>query len=267
MNVSIRTCQISVGLSLIGFGVLHLLADDFVTGRPPVHETWTTGKNIFAFVTGFILIIGGILVFVNKKASTVVAGIGVMIFVWAGLQNLYLEFTTWDYGAVLVNLNKSLSLAFGFIFMGSTLLQDFEQHSKPALWINKLGKIAPYAIGFFLFAGGIQHFIFVDFVKFLVPNWIPGATFWVYFTGVALAAAGLGLMTGFYREWAALCSGWMIFAWVIILHIPLALSAVDNAMNEWTAVCEALAVSSLLLLHYYFYKITIPYSYTKSATA
>lgn len=41
---------------------------------------------------------------------------------------------------------------------------------------------------------GIEHFTSFEFVKQLVPAWIPGSSFWTYFTGAAPIAGGVGLM-------------------------------------------------------------------------
>jgi putative oxidoreductase len=38
---------------------------------------------------------------------------------------------------------------------------------------------------------GIQHYMYVDFVISMIPEWIGGRRFWTYFTGTALAAAGV----------------------------------------------------------------------------
>lgn len=49
------------------------------------------------------------------------------------------------------------------------------------------------------------------------------------------------------RRLAAILTGFMIFAWVIMLHIPRALAAPHDA-NETTAVFEALAISAAAFL-------------------
>jgi uncharacterized membrane protein YphA (DoxX/SURF4 family) len=69
--------------------------------------------------------------------------------------------------------------------------------------------------------------------------------FWTYFSAVALIAGGLGLITGIKARLAATLSAYMIFIWVLTLHIPLAVNSGGSA-NEWTAVFEALATSGIL---------------------
>jgi hypothetical protein len=62
-----------------------------------------------------------------------------------------------------------------------------------------------------------------------------------------LIAAGFALITGIKRKIAATLSAWMIFTWLIILHLPRALGANGNS-NEWISVFEALAFSGLLFI-------------------
>ncbi|MPZ18520.1 MAG: hypothetical protein GEV06_11485 [Luteitalea sp.] len=96
----------------------------------------------------------------------------------------------------------------------------------------------------FMIICGIEHFVLVEFVHTLVPAWIPGPFFWTYFAGIALIAGGAGLLVEKTRRLAATLSGIMIFIWVIVLHIPRAVTSAGDG-NEWTAVVEALAMSGI----------------------
>ncbi len=96
---------------------------------------------------------------------------------------------------------------------------------------------------------GIDHFLYTDFVASLVPSWIPGALFWTYFAGIALIAAGVGMILGIQARLASLMLGIMIFLWFIILHIPRAIADPHSAKgNEWTSVFEALAFSGIAFM-------------------
>jgi uncharacterized membrane protein YphA (DoxX/SURF4 family) len=145
-------------------------------------------------------------------------------------------------------MNKALTIGFGAILVAATYgSTDAEPKSSLEIAVDRLAPLTKYFVGIFLLLSGVQHFLFSQFVKFLVPAWIPFPIFWAYFSGVALIAGGLGIITGFQRKRAAIFSACMIFAWVFILHIPRALGAEGNA-NEWTAVFEALATSVILFM-------------------
>jgi hypothetical protein len=96
---------------------------------------------------------------------------------------------------------------------------------------------------------GIDHFLYRDFVAALVPSWIPGAVFWTYFAGVALIAAGAGMILRIQAQLASLMLGIMIFLWLLFLHIPRAIADPHSAKgNEWTSVFEALAFSGIAFI-------------------
>jgi hypothetical protein len=106
--------------------------------------------------------------------------------------------------------------------------------------------LAATLLGVFMMFCCVLHFIFAEFVTVLVPSWIPGGAFWIYFSAIALFAGGLGLLIPRTRRLAAAFSGGMILVWVLVLHIPRALTVRDA--NETTAVFEALAFGGLALI-------------------
>ena len=91
---------------------------------------------------------------------------------------------------------------------------------------------------------GIQHFIYVDFVITLIPPWIPGRAFWTYFTGVALMAAGTGIVLNRTGRLAATLLGVMIFLFFLLVHIPqVAASPADP--HQWTYLTQAFTFSGI----------------------
>jgi hypothetical protein len=93
---------------------------------------------------------------------------------------------------------------------------------------------------------GIEHFLFAEFVKSLVPGWIPGDLFWTYFAAVALIGAGLAIIVQIKVKLVATLLGIMVFIWFLILHIPRAVVAPASDMgNELSSVFESLGVSGI----------------------
>jgi uncharacterized membrane protein len=118
--------------------------------------------------------------------------------------------------------------------------------------IEKIGLYGKYFFGIMLIIFGIDHFLYTDFVKTLVPTWIPGQLFWTYFAGIALIASGLAIFLNFKPRAISLLLATMLFVWLIVLHIPRAIVApiTDNG-NEWTSVFECLAFSGISILYPY----------------
>ena len=107
--------------------------------------------------------------------------------------------------------------------------------------------LGPLLLSGFMILGGIQHFVYIDFVAKLVPAWVPEPRFWGYLTGVALIAGGAGILLPKTARLAATMSGIMIFLWVVLLHIPRALADLSN-MGEASGVFEALAMSGVAFM-------------------
>jgi uncharacterized membrane protein len=82
---------------------------------------------------------------------------------------------------------------------------------------------------------GALHLFGPQFVKDLVPRYMPGRMFWVYFVGCALIAAALSIATKIAVRWSGLLVGIMMFMFVAMLYLPFALKHMD-ARITWTIV-------------------------------
>ncbi len=56
----------------------------------------------------------------------------------------------------------------------------------------------------FIIFTGFSHFKFQKGMAMMIPDFIPGKMFWVYFTGLLEIAAGIGLMIPSIRETTAI---------------------------------------------------------------
>jgi uncharacterized membrane protein len=226
-----------VALAFMAFGVEHFVFQTFVTGRPPAWPASLPGEHVVSYISGVLFFTSGIAILTRRGWQFVFAA-GLLILIWCASRNLYQMLANLDYGGVLTSTNKALTIGGCGLAMASLFSVRME--------LGKAMTLEKYFVGIFLFTAGIQHFIFAEFVQYLIPTWIPFAMFWTYFAGVALIAGGLGLIVGVKSELAATLSGIMVFIWVLALHIPRALSF--NNANEWTAVAEATLVSGMLLV-------------------
>jgi uncharacterized membrane protein len=82
---------------------------------------------------------------------------------------------------------------------------------------------------------GALHLFGPQFVKDLVPRYMPGRMFWVYFVGGALIAASLSIATKIGVRWSGLLVGIMMFMFVAMLYLPFALTHL-HARITWTIV-------------------------------
>ena len=224
-------------LGLAAFGILQFLFGDFVAGRAPGWPAGVPGQLVWAWGTGALLVAIGAAIALDRKAREAAFVAASLVFVWAFLRNIPAALADAIYGGAWTNLWKGLVLVAGALTVAALV--------KPNPGFTWAGRVV---LGGFMISSGIQHFLFPQFVKTLVPEWIPpGQVFWTYFSAVALIAGGAGLLVPRTTRLAAQLSGLMIFLWVLLLHIPRALQAPDPAQlrNEWTAVFEALAFSGI----------------------
>jgi uncharacterized membrane protein len=82
---------------------------------------------------------------------------------------------------------------------------------------------------------GALHLFGPQFVKDLVPRYMPGRMFWVYFVGCALIAAGLSIASKIGVRWSGLLVGIMMFMFVAMLYLPSGLRHL-HARITWTIV-------------------------------
>jgi uncharacterized membrane protein len=261
MLYSARIATIFFAVALIGWGIIHFLVGDFIVGRAPAWPENVPGKIVWAYASGLLLIVTAAAIIYSTRSieKETVAGrvgfptrsiagetmigrvgslTGLLILIWAGGRNLIHVVPNLDYGFMLTNLGKSITIGSGVLLMS---IGDKKK------WVFTFACIC---IGIFFLIGGIQHFIFIDFVKTLVPRWIPGDVFWSYVAAVGLIASGIALVTGVLRKLAALIASWMVFVWFLILHIPRGFGETAS-YNEWIAIFESLAVSAILATIYW----------------
>jgi uncharacterized membrane protein YphA (DoxX/SURF4 family) len=124
--------------------------------------------------------------------------------------------------------------------------------TKPLEVFIPMGRVF-YSIMLVVF--GIEHFLFAQGVRTLVPAWIPGDLFWTYFAAVALIGAGVAIIFRIKVKLVGILLGIMVFIWFLILHIPRAVVApvTDNG-NELSSVFESLGVSGIAFVIAYAYR-------------
>lgn len=84
--------------------------------------------------------------------------------------------------------------------------------------------------------------MYADFVAGLVPAYFPFRLFWAYFTGIAMLAAGVSLITGIKARLAAGMLGIMLLGFILLIHIPKIVS--DPSLQVWTRALEDVAISA-----------------------
>ncbi|MGZ3765417.1 MAG: hypothetical protein ACXVA2_12180 [Mucilaginibacter sp.] len=238
-------------IGLVAIAIQQLVCADFrPVIVPPAYPEWLHGRFILTciFSVAFIAACTAILFEVKARTASLLLA-GILLLLVPTLQLPFQLFGPYPLQiGVYTDLFKELTLSGGAFIVAGSLTEE----SNSSALIKLLAKLIPagkYFLAITMVVFGIEHFVYVDFVRTLVPGWIPGTLFWTYFAGVALSAAGIGILLNIQRRLAALLLGVMIFIWLIILHIPLAISDPHSGNgNQWTSVFEALIFSGIAFL-------------------
>lgn len=234
------------------FGLQHLLYGRFVTRLAPALPAWIPAHTALAYVAGAALIAASTALVVNpRRARGIAIVLGLVILLSLVVTHTPRLIATPRSTNVWLQALKCLTLASGAFALAATTRRRHRTTAStgfnPSFPSDRvlLGVVCA-VMGTYLIYCGYLHLRAPVSVSRLVPKWIPGGPGWVVFTGVALVLGGLGCWLSPVRRLAATLTSVMIFMWVLMLHLPPALTVHDA--GSITAVFEALAFSGLALL-------------------
>lgn len=225
-------------LSLVAFGFQNVWYKGFVKGLEMTPE-WLPGHAFWAYLWGVALIAGGVSIAVKWRtclAATLVAMVYFASVVLFGSPTVAL----YDVGG-RTRVLESLTLGCGALVLA--VATNFESKGFPR-WHRAIETAAAPArvlIGISMVIFGLDHFQVFRFIVSLIPSWLPGATFWAAFTGLAFIAAGVSIITRWQIRLGTMLLGLMFFLWVLILHGPRVAAQLGNG-NEWNSGFVALAI-------------------------
>jgi uncharacterized membrane protein len=229
---------------IIALGLQHFYNGDFVPVIVPSFPAWLPGQYFWTCVAGTGLVITGGAILVGKAARPAAVVLGSALLAVLVFRHIPGQLPKFRSLGAWTDAFKELTLS-GGAFVAAASVRDPD---RPRLDRGFLD-FGCLALGITVAVFGVDHFLYTAFVASLVPTWIPGHVFWTYFCGVALIAAGVGMILRIRARLASGLLGSMIFAWLIVLHIPLAIRAPYGSNgNEWTSVYEALAFSGIAFI-------------------
>ena len=246
--------RVMYALGMAGLGLQQFFYPGF---RPVFVPGWSEllpTPQVYLFSIALIIASGCILFKFHAKSALLILALVFLLFalllhVPFNLSNDLISPGAWT------NALKILAFSGGALILAESF--DDDESEKPSGLNRALGRLIPagrFFFGIMLIVFGIDHFLYAEFVKTLVPDWIGGHLFWTYFAAIALIGSGVSLITKIKIGLVSLLMGIMIFAWFLILHIPrgIAMPDVDNG-NEITSVFQALAFSGVGFVLAYLY--------------
>jgi hypothetical protein len=218
-------------ISLSELAIYSFFRGDIGMTRPTKFPFLEGHTQILAIVSGIILLISILFILTDHYTKVAVFTIASTIFLMTTTRHIGNQWLD------AVNGFKSLLLIGGALL----ILTVNEKYRKNIILYNVI------VVSVFFYHCGIAHFQFADFVKGLIPDFIPFPLFFTYFAGICMLLAAIGLFTAKYRSLAALLSGIQIVGWCLLLHIPRALTLKGD---EWIGVGESLAVAGICFMLY-----------------
>jgi len=253
MEALVKAGRWAFAICLIGLAGQQLYYSDLRLVFVPAWASPIPGHTLLAWLFSIILIGSATTLLLNKGVRTSMLLLGSLLL--ALFLFSYAPFEVWvnPNGLQIGSWNNALKeLMFsGSAFVIAGTLPDAHAaggqrgwaFTRPLEVFIPMGRIF-YSIMLVVF--GIEHFLFGEFVKSLVPSWIPGDLFWTYFAAVALIGAGVAIIFRIKVKLVATLLGVMVFIWFLILHIPRAVVAQASDMgNELSSVFESLGVSGI----------------------
>jgi uncharacterized membrane protein len=66
----------------------------------------------------------------------------------------------------------------------------------------------------------VNHFIYANMMTGMVSAYVPGGIFWVYFTGAALIAAAVSMVTKIQGKLAMYLLAVLLLVFIVTIHVP-----------------------------------------------
>jgi len=235
----------SIGIA--GIGLVHFFYSGFRPVILPVRATAMEHLKVLPLLTGASLIFAGIWIALGKKVRLVSLCLGIelaLFFLLGHLPNRIVNspevLGAWTDALKLLALSGG---AFAIAHNASEPKSSGLDHK-----LSRVTVIGRYLFAIMLFAFGIDHFLYVDLVKSLVPQWIPYKYFWTYVTGIALIGSGVSIAFNLWNRSVSLLLGSMLLLWLLLLHLPATLADLDKDAINIISSLECLAFSGIAFL-------------------
>ncbi|HXA18729.1 MAG TPA: hypothetical protein VN380_17170 [Thermoanaerobaculia bacterium] len=241
-SLLLRTGRLLFALSVVASGIYQLVTGLYVNLVPVNPVRLPPAWQPYLFGVLFILIGVGLLVRRTVSAAAIALGVLLLVLFFGFVLPPALAHASTGY--VWVDPLMILALISGVSL--AVVPRDGSPGSSLDHVFEKTSRFVPLALGAFLAYCGVTHFPYAKYVASLIPPWIPAHMFWTYFAAIALIAGGVGVLVPRTVRLAATLSGIMLFSWVFLVHIPLAIST--HTVGEVSRGFQALQDSAVAFM-------------------
>jgi hypothetical protein len=249
-------------ICLAGLAGQQFYYGDFLPLFVPPFTTSSTGHAVLAYLLSIVLVGSAIALVLEKRPRTVMlllGGLFLVLVVFGHLPYvLWIERRGDSIGAWTYAL-KLLSFAGTCLIIAASFPEEWASPKMERFLIRPLEALIPAGAAMFavmLIIYGIDHFLYVEGVKTIVPTWVGSSTFWTYFSAVALICSGIAFIFRIWVKQVGILLGVVIFIWFLILHIPrAAVAPASDKGNELSSVFTSLGGSGACFVLAYLYAV------------
>jgi uncharacterized membrane protein len=246
-----QVVRILFALGIASFGIFALVDGHFALEWLPV-PAWIPCREGFPYAAGIIMLGSGAGLLFKRTARLSARILLPYLLIWLLLRVPDLALAplvevSWESAgevAVLVAGGLVLFATLGGLNGGSKL-----QFTTGVSGI----RIARILFALALVAFGLSHFAYVGHTAELVPKWLPFPTGWVYLTGTAHIAAGIGTLFLIYPRLAATMEAAMLGVFTLLVWVPALLVAPTSPSNwsefltSWVVTAGAWVVAESMI--------------------
>ena len=237
-------------ITVLGLGVVGVLYPGFVPIWTPIPAT-VPAHRLLLYIGPAVSLVSGIGLLIQRTAAVAARVLLASLFLWLLLFRLpnFLRAPLFDACWSVFPLAVMLAAAW-VLYVWFAATWD-RKHLR--LISGKGGlRMARGVYGLSLVFFGVAHFIDVKDTLSLIPIWIPGHLFWVYFTGTAFVAAGTAVVIGLCARLAVALSALQIGLFLLFVWLPI-LAAGSKVPFQWseTIMNIALLAAAWTIAHSY----------------
>ncbi|MDQ2766935.1 MAG: hypothetical protein M3Y30_07235 [Gemmatimonadota bacterium] len=245
MNKTFHFGRALFAIAMAGLGVQCMLRGNAVPALEPV--LGSSSLPLIGWITGIVLVAAAVAALLRSTTYYGAATIAALLLLWVLLLHIPALAVAPKNGGEWTGALETLALSGAAVVLYGLMRGAAGYEREPEPVAGHAMKIGRIIYGICMPAFGVLHFVYIAYVAFVIPNWIPAHVFFAYATGIAHVASGLGILTGVLSRVAAYCTAAMFGSWVLIVHSPRVWAHLHEP-SEWTSMLIALGMCGGALL-------------------